>query len=182
MKLSRLLAFVLLLFAAAAQAEPDPGSAAALRGTYAALADRLAAIPFGRPLVLEWQSPEQAERLDFDYRAVTHAADFMETVLQAESGPAGTRDYRIRLEAAPLDAKRSFVALSYSYAYGLAARIALNAYLATAGSGTVAFTVPGRQADGGPELVGGLRGVVERNVEMKRIEYRRQAGLLSRAY
>ena len=226
MNLSRLLAFVLLFFAVAAQAEPEPGSAVALRQTYVALAERLAASPFGRPLVLEsrqsdgrvqgavyavvdhgfdelksaldgtrqWcevlilhlnvkdcrstpggglavflgrktpQPPEQAQRLDFEYRTAAHAADFMEAVLQAESGPAGTRDYRIRLEAAPLDAKRNFVALSYSYAYGLAARIAVNAYLATAGSGKVGFTVLGRQPDGGAEYVGGLRGIVERNV------------------
>jgi hypothetical protein len=226
MKLSRPLAFVFLLFTVAAHADPERGSAAALRRTYAALAERLAESPFGRPLLLEsqqsgdrvqgavyavvdhgfdelasaldgarqWcevlilhlnvkdcrptpggglavflgrktpQPPEQAQRLDFDYRTVTHAADFMETVLQAGSGPAGTRDYRIRLEVAPLDAKRSFVALSYSYAYGLAARIAVNAYLATAGSGKVGFTVLGRQPHKGPEYVGGLRGIVERNV------------------
>ncbi|MGA7985064.1 MAG: hypothetical protein WCA01_07785 [Burkholderiales bacterium] len=224
MNLSRL-AFVLLIFALTAHAEPGPGSAAALRGTYAALAERLAASPFGRPLLLEshqsdarvqgavyavvdrrfdelrsgldgtrqWcqililhlnvkdcratpgglavylgrktpQPPEDARRVDFDYRAVSHAADFMQTVLRAESGPAGTRDYRIRFEVAPLDAKRSFVALSYSYAYGLAARIALNAYLATAGSGKVGFTVLGRRPNGGVEYVGGLRGIVERNV------------------
>ncbi|MGA8007558.1 MAG: hypothetical protein WCA17_15825 [Burkholderiales bacterium] len=226
MKLARLLALVLPLFTVAAHAEPERGSAVALRQTYAALAVRLAASPFGRPLVLEsrqsdgrvqgavyavvdhafdelksaldgtrqWcevlilhlnvkdcrstpggglavflgrktpQPPEQAQRLDFEYRTAALAADFMEAVLQAESGPAGTRDYRIRLEAAPLDAKRSFVALSYSYAYGLAARIAVNAYLATAGSGKVGFTVLGKQPDKGLEYVGGLRGIVERNV------------------
>jgi hypothetical protein len=225
MNFTRLLAYVLLLFAVAARAETDPGSAAALRSTYDALAGRLATSPFGRPLVLEsqqsddrvrgavyavvdrgfdqlkggldgtrqWcevlilhlnvkdcrptaggglavylgrktpQPPEQAQRLDFDYRTVARTADFMDTVLRARSGPAGTRDYRIRLEVAPLDAKRSFVALSYSYAYGLAARIALGAYLATVGGGKVGFTVLGRRPDGETEYVGGLRGIVERN-------------------
>ena len=148
MKLARLLALVLPLFAVAAHAEPERGPAVALRQTYAALAVRLAASPFGRPLVLEsrqsdgrvqgavyavvdhafdelksaldgtrqWcevlilhlnvkdcrstpggglavflgrktpQPPEQAQRLDFDYRTVAHAADFMEAVVEAESG------------------------------------------------------------------------------------------------
>lgn len=241
MKLSGPLAFVFLLFTVAAHAEPERGSSVELRQTYAALAGRLAASPFGRPLVIEsrqsddrvrgavyavvdhefdqlgsaldgprkWcevlilhlnvkdcrstpggglavylgrktpQPPEQAQRLDFEYRAVTHAADFMETVLQAESGPAGTRDYRIRLEVAPLDEKRSFLALSYSYGYGLAARIAVNAYLATAGSGKVGFTVLGEQPDKGLEYIGGLRGIVERNAMRYYLAIEAHLGALS---
>ena len=113
----------------------------------------------------------------------------------------------------------------------IAARIALKAYLATLGAGKVGFTILGKQADGDSQYVGGLRGIVERNVmryylaieahlgalsvppdaraetsmrdwfaateryplqlhelgrsdyfEMKRVEYRRQAPLISRAY
>jgi hypothetical protein len=108
MKFTRHFAFFLALFAAAAHAEPESGSSAALRSTYAALAARLATSPFGRPLVLESrqsddrvrgavyavvdhgfdelavylgrktpQPPEQAQRLDFDYRAVTRAAEYV---------------------------------------------------------------------------------------------------------
>jgi hypothetical protein len=125
------------------------------------------------------QPPEQAQRLDFEYRTAAHAADFMEAVLQAESGPAGTRDYRIRLEVAPLDEKRSFLALSYSYGYGLAARIAVNAYLATAGSGKVGFTVLGKQPDKGLEYIGGLRGIVERNAMRYYLAIEAHLGALS---
>jgi len=194
------------------------------------------AAPGGRGLALflgrkRPEPPEDAQRLGFTYRAVADAPDYLETVLRAERGPAGTHDYRIRLEAMPLDATHSFLVLSYSYAYGIAARIALKGYLATFGAGKVGFTILGRQADGEPRYVGGLRGIVERNVmryylaigahlgalsappearaelsmrdwfaateryprqlheldrsdylEMKRVECRRQAGLLSRAY
>lgn len=121
----------------------------------------------GLALFLGRKRPEplqQAQRLDFVYRAVADAPDFLETVLEADRGPAGTHDYRIRLEAVPLDAGHSFVVLSYSTAYGIAARIALKVYLATIGSGKVGFTVLGKQADGGARYVGGLRGIAERNV------------------
>ena len=53
--------------------------------------------------------------------------------------------------------------LSYSYRYGLAARLALQGYLATLGRDKVGFSVVGRAADGSPVHIEGLRGAVERN-------------------
>jgi len=188
----------------------------------------------GLALFLGRKHPEplqEAHRLDFVYRAATDEPGHMVTVMKADRGPAGTYDYRIRFEAAPLDTKHSFVVLSYSYSYGIAARMALKIYLATAGAGKIGFTLLDEQSDGSRRYVGGLRGIAERNVmryylaieahlgalsappearaeksmrdwfaaterypvqlheldrsdylEMKRAEYRRQAGVLSRAY
>ena len=45
----------------------------------------------------------------------------------------------------------------------MAGRLAMQAYLGTVGRDKVGFTVVGRQADGQPRYVGGMRGVVERN-------------------
>ena len=125
------------------------------------------------------EPPEDAQRLDFAYRAVADAPGFMETVLEADRGPAGTRDYRIRLDAAPLDATHSFVALSYSTAYSMISRIALKTYLATFGAGKVGFTIVGEQADGGPQYVDGLRGMVERNVMRYYLAIEAHLGALS---
>ena len=75
----------------------------------------------------------------------------------------GTSNYRIVLEAIPLDAKRSFIHMSYSYAYGVAARLAMQGYLATIGSDKVGFSIVEKKPDGKPFYVGGVRGVVERN-------------------
>jgi hypothetical protein len=61
------------------------------------------------------------------------------------------------VEVVALDAQRSFLHMSYSYAYGLAARLAMQSYLATAGRNRVGFTIVGRQADGQPIHVGGMR-------------------------
>lgn len=41
--------------------------------------------------------------------------------------------------------------------------VAMQTYLATIGRDKVGFTVVGKQADGQPEYIGGVRGVVERN-------------------
>ena len=63
----------------------------------------------------------------------------------------------------PLDSSRSFVHMSYAYAYGAAARFAMSAYLATAGRDKVGFSVVGKGEDGKPIYIDGVRGVVERN-------------------
>src|SRR5262245_63058783 len=109
------------------------------------------------------QPLEQAYQVEFDYRVAAATPDYLSVRLGADSGPLGTKDYRIALEAVPLDAKRSFVHLSYSYAFGPAARIAMQGYLATSGRDKVGFSVVERSPDGTPVYVGGERGVIERN-------------------
>ena len=53
--------------------------------------------------------------------------------------------------------------MSYAYGFGFTARVAMNAYLSTAGSDKVGFSVSGQGGDGKPAYVGGVRGLVERN-------------------
>jgi hypothetical protein len=53
--------------------------------------------------------------------------------------------------------------MSYSYSYGALSSVALKLYLATFGRGKVGFSAAGTAADGSPRLIGGMRGVVERN-------------------
>jgi hypothetical protein len=109
------------------------------------------------------QSLADAFQVDFNYRVVAATPDYLEVRLNADAGPIGTKNYRIVLEAIPLDAKKSFVHLSYSYAYGVAARLAMQGYLATSGRDKVGFSVVERKPDGTPLYVGGERGVIERN-------------------
>ncbi|MCM2252754.1 MAG: hypothetical protein NDJ19_10385 [Ramlibacter sp.] len=110
------------------------------------------------------QPVQEAFRLEFALRPVAAAADYFESRLDAGSGPMGTRDYRIVVAAVPLDARRTFMHLSYSYGFGALGRLAMQAYLATAGAGKVGFSVAGRDAGGEPVLIGGVRGAIERNV------------------
>jgi hypothetical protein len=109
------------------------------------------------------QSATDAYQVDFNYRVVAATADYLSVQLSADAGPLGTKNYRIVLEATPLDAKRSFVHLSYSYSYGAAARLAMKGYLGTTGRDKIGFSIVGRRPDGGPMYIGGERGVIERN-------------------
>ena len=109
------------------------------------------------------QPMDEAYPVDFAFRVVALSPIYLQVALEAGKGPIGTSDYRIVLEAAPAPDGRTLVRLSYSYAFGMAGRLAMQAYLGTTGRDKVGFTVDGTHADGMPRLVGGTRGVVERN-------------------
>ena len=109
------------------------------------------------------QPLDKAYPVEFAYRIAAQTSNYLQVKLNADEGPLSTRNYRIVLEAIPLKDGRTFIHLSYSYAYGLVGRLAMQAYLGTIGSNKVGFTVVGRQSDGRPLHVGGMRGVVERN-------------------
>lgn len=104
-----------------------------------------------------------AYRVIFAYRVAVQTPDYLQIRLDADEGPFSTRNYRIVLEAVPVENEQTFIRLSYSYAYGVIGRLALQTYLATVGRDKVGFTVAGAQADGQPLLVRGMRGLVERN-------------------
>ena len=105
---------------------------------------------------------DSGHAVDFRFQRAAASADYVHVLLDAPSGPVGTRDYAIRLEAAPLDARRTLVHMSYAYTLGTMARFAMDAYLAGAGRDKVGFSVVERTADGRPVYVDGMRGVVER--------------------
>jgi hypothetical protein len=99
--------------------------------------------------------------LQFKYQLVANSPDYLAAHLRSDKGPLGTKDYRIELQAVPLPGGKTFMHLRYSYGYGVASRLAMQGYLATAGSGKVGFTRVQRGATAG--YVDGMRGTVERN-------------------
>jgi hypothetical protein len=107
-------------------------------------------------------SLDAAYRAEFRYDVPAATADYLHAALHAPEGPLGTTDYRIRLEATPLDAKRTFLHLAYSYTLRGTTRMGMNMYLATSGRDKVGFSVVDRTPDGKPVYVGGVRGMVER--------------------
>jgi hypothetical protein len=109
------------------------------------------------------QPVKDAIPLDFSYVVQASQPNYLSVQMSSSDGPFGTRDYRLGLEAVPIDANRSFIHMSYSYASGLAARVATEAYLATSGRQKVGFTVVGREKSGEPIYVKGIQGVAERN-------------------
>lgn len=108
----------------------------------------------------------EASRVEFAYRVPIRNPAHLLVRLDSAEGPMGTRDYRIVLEAIPLEGGRTFIHLGYSYGYDLFGRLAMGTYLATAGRDKVGFTPVGahfKAGSGPPGLVGGVRGVMERN-------------------
>ncbi len=109
------------------------------------------------------QPLEDAYQLEFTYRVAAASAKYLEIQLSADEGPMDTRNYRIQIQAIPLANGRTFLHMTYFYEYGWAGRIAMKTYLATLGSGKVGFTIAGRQYNGQPEYIRGMRGLIERN-------------------
>jgi hypothetical protein len=96
-------------------------------------------------------SVDDAYRVDFRFKVAAADADYLRVAMKAAEGPLSTRDYELRLEAAPVDSGRTFVHLSYAYTLGFMARRAMDYYLAGAGRDKRGFSVDG-----------GERGVIER--------------------
>jgi hypothetical protein len=102
-------------------------------------------------------------RIDFAYRVAASTADYLQVLLRADEGPFGTTNYRIGIEAVALDARTTFLHMSYAYAYGMIAALAMDGYLATVARDKVGFSIVARNADGSPVYINDLRGVIERN-------------------
>lgn len=102
-------------------------------------------------------------RINFSYAATQVTRDYLRVQMGAKNGPMGTHDYKLVLEGVPVDHGHTFLHLSYAYGYDMAARLALDAYLATIGEDKIGFSTTGKTSGGQPEHVGGIRGLLERN-------------------
>lgn len=109
------------------------------------------------------QPLEDTYTVDFSLQMTRIDGQFLQATLDAAQGPVGTSQYRILLRAVPVGTAQSFVHVHYGYSYGLTARLGAHAYLSTRGRHKLGFSVARMDAQGRPELIGGLRGAVERN-------------------
>ncbi|WP_372827121.1 hypothetical protein [Polaromonas sp.] len=109
------------------------------------------------------QALTDAHALAFNFTPATAKPDYMAVRLNAEKGPLGTHNYRIELEAAPVEGNKTFMHLRYSYGYGMTGRLAMQAYMATVGSSKIGFSEVTSDVGGGKTPVGGMRGAIERN-------------------
>jgi len=110
-----------------------------------------------------YQLFDHVYHFDFSTSVPSSAPEYFDVTLKAKTGPLGTSDYRVLLEAVSVQAGQTFVHFTYSYAYDFVGRLAMETYLATIGSGKVGFTNTGKQSFGQSDYIGGVRGVVERN-------------------
>lgn len=89
--------------------------------------------------------------ISFAFSPAAGSGDYLQTRLNAAQGPFGTRDYRIDVEAVPIEGGKTFMHMRYAYGFGGMGRFAMQAYLATAGASKAGFTT------------NGVRGALERN-------------------
>ena len=106
--------------------------------------------------------------MDFRFETSAPQAAVLETHLSSATGPLGTKDGTLRVQAIALGPQKSFIHLHYSYRSSLAGRLATGVYLQTLGRGKVGFskeqassTEAKRPAN--TRWVGGVRGIIERN-------------------
>ncbi len=109
------------------------------------------------------QELKDAHALTFSFTPAATRADYLAVRLNAPKGPLGTHNYRIDLEAVPLDGDRTFMHLRYSYGYGITSRLAMQAYMATVASSKIGFSEVAGESGSAKAPVGGMRGAVERN-------------------
>ena len=99
----------------------------------------------------------------FNYQSMTTAANYFSVEMKANDGPLGTKDYRIWVEATPVNQNQTFLHFTYAYSFGITGRLAMKGYLATIGKDKVGFSIESAQANGEPNYIQGVRSVVERN-------------------
>lgn len=108
---------------------------------------------------LYYQSPEESTRNDYVFETFSFSENYLNTVLHGPDGPFGTRDYRIVIQAVPVDEYTSLAHVSYSLHYNMATRVAQRIYFASAGRHRIGFSKEG--SDNTP--IRGVRAMVERN-------------------
>ena len=99
----------------------------------------------------------------FNYESITTAANYFSVEMKAADGPLGTKDYRIWVEATPVNNNQTFLHFTYAYSFGLTGRLAMRGYLATIGKDKIGFSIEPNQANGAQNYIQGVRSVVERN-------------------
>ena len=110
-----------------------------------------------------YQEPARTSRQEYTFEVKSASVLLIQISLRAERGPLRTRNYALDLNAMPVAGGSTFLHFTYSYEYGLAARMAMRSYLATLGRRKIGFSVVGQNGDGTPVHVRGVRGVIERN-------------------
>ena len=109
-----------------------------------------------------YQSPQEAYQVEGAFEVRVAANDYLRVTLRAPEGPLGTQDYRISVQASPVE-QGTLVQLSWGYEDSWRSRMATSTYLATLGRDKVGFTVVGKDRSGRPEYIQGVRGMIERN-------------------
>jgi hypothetical protein len=103
-------------------------------------------------------------RSEYRVRVKETARDYLVANVSADTGPLDTSDYRLVLEAVPIDGDSTFVHVGFSYRYGPMTRALTATYFSTLGRNKIGFSVVGRDRQGQPVFVRGRTASLERTV------------------
>ncbi len=109
-----------------------------------------------------YQPPQDAYHVNGNFSIASNRDNYLRVTVRAADGPLGTQDYRISVQAAPVE-QGTLVELSWGYEDSWRSRMATSAYLATLGKDKIGFSIVGQTDSGKPEFVQGVRGMIERN-------------------
>lgn len=123
-------------------------------------ASNILAVSIGKK---SYQAIDDAYLFEFVHSVATTTPEYFNVLFNAKTGPLGTSDYLLMLEAVSVQGGKTFLHLTYSYAFDFQGRLAMLAYLSTLGRGKVGFTQTAKPSSGQPDYIGGVRGAVERN-------------------
>jgi hypothetical protein len=110
-----------------------------------------------------YQKAEDVYQLHYRFSVTHNEPAYFQVLLTAKKGPMGTRNYRIEIEAKPINQQQTFLHFNYTYGYNFMTSLGMKVYLATLGSGKVGFSRTGRDKQGRAVFVHGVRGIIERN-------------------
>lgn len=109
-----------------------------------------------------YEEPADTDYIKYRFQPVQVSKTFLSVELTAESGPFGTSDYIIRLQAAPSDSG-TVLHVHTAYTTSMLSRLGSSVYLSTRGRHKVGFSISGHDELRQPIYVGGVKGIIERN-------------------
>ncbi len=110
-----------------------------------------------------YQPPDDSRKVIYRFRIAAQQQGYLDITLDADKGPYGTKNHKMRFEALPLEGGKTFVHVSYAYSDSAALRLAAKIYFATIARSKVGFTVTGTDGKGNSVYIGGPRGALERS-------------------
>jgi hypothetical protein len=110
-----------------------------------------------------YEKADDVYQIQYQYTLLNRTDDHFYINFSAATGPLGTKDYKIEVEAIPLTGNSTFIRFSYAYKFNYLTEFGMNTYLATLGSDKVGFTMTGKDEHEQPVYIDGIRGIIERN-------------------
>lgn len=114
--------------------------------------------------IQSYDEPKNTYKLEYNYSVTLQQENYFRSLLDAEDGPLGTYNYKIFIEAIPVNNHSTFIHFGYGFNHGALIRVAMKIYFSTFGRNRVGFTIIETNKENEPVYIGGIPAAIERNV------------------